>query len=450
MDFSGFARSSAVGFSIGDKGYVGTGYTGIFRKDFWEYDSINDSWTQKADFGGSARESAVGFSIGDKGYVGTGYTGIRMKDFWEYDPTNNAWIKKADLPGLERENGVGFSIGDKGYVGTGYSGIYLKDFWEYDPTNNSWTQKADFGGGNRFGAVGFSIGNKGYIGTGNSGNQFFNDFWEYNPSGDYWYLRHEIYEGYLIDAIGFSIGNKGYFGLGHNYSQNKDDFWEYDVLNNTWSKKTSLQGLARVNAVGFSIGNHGYIGLGYIKSDFWSFSVDTTTQLSQSDALPLNNARYTDHAWSSYEDTITTAVSPVNVTIRGDLEVTGHIVNSLKFGSSSYNPMINLYKWPGSYHFGFGVFEGSTLRYQIPFESDKHRFYAGTDSIFTIFGNGNATLKGSLTANGILCTSDRRLKKNITPLTNRFSSILALNGYRYFGKIRVWVLHCNQEYWHRK
>ena len=40
-------------------------------------------WVQKADFGGVARFTAVGFSIGSKGYVGTGSL---QKDFWEYTP----------------------------------------------------------------------------------------------------------------------------------------------------------------------------------------------------------------------------------------------------------------------------------------------------------------------------------------------------------------------------
>ena len=31
-----------------------------------------NTWTQKADFGGTARCGAVGFSIGSKGYIGTG------------------------------------------------------------------------------------------------------------------------------------------------------------------------------------------------------------------------------------------------------------------------------------------------------------------------------------------------------------------------------------------
>ena len=46
------------------------------KKDFWEYDPAANAWTQKADFGGTARYCAVGFSIGSKGYIGTGWDGI--------------------------------------------------------------------------------------------------------------------------------------------------------------------------------------------------------------------------------------------------------------------------------------------------------------------------------------------------------------------------------------
>jgi hypothetical protein len=47
-------------------------------KDFWEYDPATNTWTQKADFGGTARYSAVGFSIADKGYLGTGTDGFHL------------------------------------------------------------------------------------------------------------------------------------------------------------------------------------------------------------------------------------------------------------------------------------------------------------------------------------------------------------------------------------
>jgi N-acetylneuraminic acid mutarotase len=54
------------------------------------------TWTKKADFGGGSRESGIGFSIGSKGYIGTGKNqgGNYTKDFWEYDPATNAWTQK--------------------------------------------------------------------------------------------------------------------------------------------------------------------------------------------------------------------------------------------------------------------------------------------------------------------------------------------------------------------
>ena len=118
-DFGGLARKEAVGFAIGTKGYIGTGVGGtiatpIYYSDFWEYipaTTGGGTWTQMADFGatddetaGLKRASAVGFAIGTKGYVGTGYDGtIYYKDLWEYDPTANAWTAKDDLPGRQYE-----------------------------------------------------------------------------------------------------------------------------------------------------------------------------------------------------------------------------------------------------------------------------------------------------------------------------------------------------------
>lgn len=139
-----------------------------------------NTWTQKTDFGGSARRFAVGFSIGDKGYIGTGIDNIigDNKDFWEYDPATDVWTQKADFGGGLRDRAVGFSIGSKGYIGTGETLVHDHDLWEYDPLTNVWTQKADFAGGTRDWAVGFGIGDKGYLGTGEpiGGSPFKKDF----------------------------------------------------------------------------------------------------------------------------------------------------------------------------------------------------------------------------------------------------------------------------------
>lgn len=237
-DFGGAARYSAVGFSIEGKGYLGTGYSFIspkfyYFKDFWEYDPAANAWTEKADFGGTGRLSAVGFSIGQKGYIGTGNDGSYKNDFWEYNPATNIWARKADFKGTARHLAVGFSISNKGYIGTGTSGyypnfIYYKDFWEYNPVANNWTQKADFGGTGRLSAVGFSTTEKGYISTGGdySGN-WNKDSWEYNPVTNIWTQKADFGGGNCARGAGFTISNKGYIEAGYDTIGARKDFWEY-------------------------------------------------------------------------------------------------------------------------------------------------------------------------------------------------------------------------------
>ncbi|MBL0184035.1 MAG: hypothetical protein IPP96_17830 [Chitinophagaceae bacterium] len=82
-------------------------YRVYFKQRLWEYDPVTNSWQQKADFGGVARQNAVGFSIGSKGYIGTGRNPAYLKDFWEYDPTANNWSQKTDFGGTARAYAVG-------------------------------------------------------------------------------------------------------------------------------------------------------------------------------------------------------------------------------------------------------------------------------------------------------------------------------------------------------
>lgn len=280
-DFGGTGRSLAVAFSIGTKGYIGTGYDviSVLKKDFWEFDPVTNVWSQKADFGGTARYSAVGFSIGSKGYIGTGFDGTALrKDFWEYNPGTNTWTQKTDFGGTGRYEAVGFSIGTKGYIGTGTGGGNgEKVFWEFDPSVNTWTQKADFGGTGRTVAACFSIGNKGYIGKGNSAGSYMQDFWEYDQATNIWTQKAEFVDvgGGRVSATGFSIGTKGYIGTGNFGGK---ELWEYTQSSNTWNRKADLGGVARYSAVAFSIGTKGYIGTGIEtstgikKSDFWEYS----------------------------------------------------------------------------------------------------------------------------------------------------------------------------------
>ena len=280
-DFGGSARYGAVSFSIGSKGYLGTGFANGRQKDFWEYDPISDSWSQKADFGGTARFFAAGFSIGMKGYLGTGNDGIQRNDFWEYDPVTNIWTEKANFGGIPRDAAVGLCIGSKGYIGTGELAdafdTKLNDFWEYDPTTNSWSQKSNVGNVGRSWAVAFSIGNRGYIGTGAT-SVLSKDFLEYNPDTDTWTTRASFVGLGRFGAVGMGIGSKGYIGTGDVGGGYTNDFWEYNQLLDTWTQKNSFGGALRTTAIGFSIENKAYIGtgnnglIGIKYKDFWEYT----------------------------------------------------------------------------------------------------------------------------------------------------------------------------------
>ncbi len=321
--FGGTACTYAASFSIGSKGYIGTGIDANGnKKDLWEYDAATDTWTQKADFDGTARYGATGFSISSKGYIGTGDDGSSKYDFWEYDPATNTWKQKADFPGSARSFASGFSIGGKGYIGTGQAGNFEKsDFWEYNPTTDIWTQKAPFGGTARSRATGFSIGSKGYIGTGRVGFGKKNDFCEYNPSSDTWTKKADFGGSAREYASGLSIGSKGYIGTG-NDGNHKKDFWQYNPAADTWTKKADFGGTARTGATGFSIGDKGYIGTGNA-NDFWEYypsvsyfwTTQATTQ-SISASSSGNNYRVTvtDYLGCSATSAATTVTVTANNT----------------------------------------------------------------------------------------------------------------------------------------
>lgn len=293
-DFGGGNRCRAVGFSIEGKGYLGTGTSfdsiGSAFRDFWEYDPLKDTWTQKADFGGIGRSGAVGFCIGNKGYLGTGEgnDNTYLKDFWEYDPALNRWAQKADFGGMARCWSAAFSIGSKGYVGTGVvaaSHMYARDFWQYDPAKDVWTKKSPYPGKPGSNATAFTIGDKGYMGM--NFNCYDNmwwqrDFYEYDPATNTW-TQKANFGGIRRDwTASFSIGSKGYVGTGTSYFHYLNSFWEYDPASDKWTRKAEFGGVERMGAIGFSIGNKGYIGTGeiveapYATSDFWEYTPDAT------------------------------------------------------------------------------------------------------------------------------------------------------------------------------
>lgn len=286
-DFEGVPRGSAVSFVIGDKAYVGLGYSANdeYLNDFWMYNPTTDRWDKIADFPGKGRTSAVAFSINGKGYVGTGFDGNnKLKDCWEYDPTSNTWTQKDNFLGGARYKAVGFSLNNYGYIGTGYGddSVDKIDFYRFDPTTaagNQWVKVQSIGGSKRHGATAFTYNDKAYVCTGISNGVYLTDMWEYDPTADNWTKKVELdYDSdWTItrqNASSFVLDSKAYVFLGEN-SGTKSTVWEYDFSANTWNSKTDFEGAARTNAVTFAVGGKAMVATGqsgsYYLDDVWEF-----------------------------------------------------------------------------------------------------------------------------------------------------------------------------------
>jgi len=241
-DFPGVARYQATAFAVNGKGYVGTGYDGTNRlNDFYEFDPAGNngkgSWTKKQNFGGSARYGAVGLSIGSKGYIGTGYDGANKKDFWEYNPGSDSWTQKASLFGNKRIGAMSFTIGNVGYIVSGTdNGINLTDNEAYDPNTDTWTtlrtltnntdEDYDYSRVARNNGVSFVVNGKGYVALGNTSTTNPIDCWEYNPDADTWTQKTDFTGSPRTYGVGFGLGNTGYVATGASGTTRLDDVWQ--------------------------------------------------------------------------------------------------------------------------------------------------------------------------------------------------------------------------------
>ena len=279
--FPGSARQTGVGFSIGCKGYVGTGYNGGIRlDDFYEYNPATDTWTLKAPYGGGGIDYAAGIVIGNKGYIGTGYCCF-LNLFWEFDPSGNNWAQKTNFAGAGRASAGGFGIGNYGYIGAGWDGTLFNDYWKYDPSGNSWTQVASLPASGRVFQISMAINGKGYVGLGGENFQNYKkDFWEYDPGLNTWLQRADFPGTAREGASAFVIGTKGYVGLGYDGFLGSEvpynDFYEFDPATNVWTQVADFGGVKRYYAASFAIGGKGYISCGLdiahvMHNDLWEF-----------------------------------------------------------------------------------------------------------------------------------------------------------------------------------
>jgi len=203
-NFPGSATFDYITTAPDSKGWIISGDTrsttvpqGNPTSQNWQYDFINDSWTQKAPTPGLARFNAAGYSVGDKIYFGTGasetlvinpitfqisHRNVINADWWEYNTTLDTWTQRTNYGGGVRQDTRGFVIGGQVYLGMGSSGFFVdlkSDFWSYDPVTNSWTRRASYPPGNGYPPYNTMTGasQRGYAITETIGS-----FWRYTPS----------------------------------------------------------------------------------------------------------------------------------------------------------------------------------------------------------------------------------------------------------------------------
>jgi N-acetylneuraminic acid mutarotase len=284
-------RAGAFYFSVGSKGYVGSGIfqagpsSFVYINDLWEYDPINDTWTQKATIPAQARAGASGLSLQQHGYVVNGYTGsVFLNETWEYDALLNIWMQKANFGGAARYTCASFELDAEGYVGMGKSGGYYSDFYKYNANTNIWTVVASIPGGLRQSASGFSVNGFGYVvgGANDNGTNYF-DLYQYNPVLNSW-VQKASYPGYGSYATcAFVLNGKVFAGTGSIIAAGNntfDDFYSYDQLTDLWSQILSFAGGIRNTTSFFTIGNKAYAGLGAsgiypsgnYQNDWWEFA----------------------------------------------------------------------------------------------------------------------------------------------------------------------------------
>ncbi len=293
-------RRDAVAFSIGCKGYTGTGAyfdgtafdingntTEKVLNDFWEYDQATNTWAQKANVPnasgeGPGRRGAIGFAIGNFGYIGGGIDGGAnfLTDFRRYDPTTNTWLLRASMPltnykaaSVDVTNNVGIMVGGYDDLGNPRNTVSM-----YNAGTNTWFNLPNFDGGVRSEATIMRIGTKVYCGLGYNGSLPFGGYNSSNYKKDWWefditsalqnWIQKADYIYETIGATGFGIGNKGYVvpGLIKPGIGAVAKIAEYDPINNTWTNRVSGNSASVLNRCyansSFVLGGVGYFGFG--------------------------------------------------------------------------------------------------------------------------------------------------------------------------------------------
>ena len=332
-------------FSFDDMGYIVAGNSDSgMRDDFYQYDPVNDSWTELTSFPGAARGFAIGDTWDGKAYFGFGYDGTSLlNDLWVFDPSNMSWTELASCPCAERTHPAMIAHNGKVFVGLGGGGSLgnLKDWWEYDIASNTWSQKDDLPSLGRHHPYQFGIGDYVYTGFGH-GDGIFNDWFRYDIAVETWTQVATLPAEGRVAGTQFSYDGLGYVlsGDGDDHgSMNTGEFWAYDPLTDTWDGLPSHPEGSRWAPASFIINGEVYIINGTSFSQY-------VTQIYKFDLNPvLSTHELTNSSIRIYPNP---AIDIINIDVPKNLnyEANLHDLNGRLISSMTNKSVIEIQNVP--------------------------------------------------------------------------------------------------------
>ena len=271
----GYGRYKAATFVLNGKGYLVGGRISprTIKKDFWEYDPVQNVWTQLDDFPAAERNGAISFVADGLAYIGGGDAGAFTDDMFAFDAASKTWSdSKSPYPDdINNSFAVAEVIDGIAYVGFGGTNVSGTDyFYQYNPSLDEWTWIENDVVPQRRGAVSFVLNGQMYIGLGyESFNSSYNDFYKFDPSTKSWTKLNDFPGEGRGDAISFVLDGEAYVGTGFTYTEPNNtpvtfkDIWKYNLAEDSWTQVADYDGNPRYGMSVFVIEDVAYLGMGY-------------------------------------------------------------------------------------------------------------------------------------------------------------------------------------------
>ncbi len=175
---------------------------------------------------------------------------------YEYNTIANSWHERAAFPGGYRFRGAAFVLDGIIYytMGTGYhvsdmpsfNGMNYKDLWKYDPTMDKWEYVMETPMNDSYSPTAVVLNNMVYILCGDQ-------FWIYNPSTGAWTNTYSPVSSFRYYDLGFTSSGKCYFLMDFSLDEYNPDsgLWS-SISNNSWDLAGNTAALHNGNPLVFS------------------------------------------------------------------------------------------------------------------------------------------------------------------------------------------------------